>query len=48
MILICDVDLDLLHELHVHGSVRTLTDRRGDLYQLNRVIKHKPSKKKFK
>jgi predicted amidohydrolase len=42
MILICDVDLDLLQELHAHGSVRTLTDRRPDLYQLKKIIKSKP------
>jgi predicted amidohydrolase len=41
MILICDVDLDLLQELHVHGSVRNLTDRRPDLYQLKKIMKHK-------
>lgn len=48
MILICDVDLDLLQELHVHGSVRTLTDRRPDLYQLKKVIKPKFLNKKNK
>lgn len=37
MILICDVDLDLLKELHNHGSVRNLKDRRGDIYQLKRL-----------
>lgn len=36
MILIVDVDLDLLKDLHYHGSVRTLTDRRTDLYSLTR------------
>ncbi len=36
MILIVDVDLDLLKDLHYHGSVRTLTDRRKDLYSLTR------------
>lgn len=36
MILIVDVDLDLLKDLHYHGSVRTLTDRRSDLYSLTR------------
>ena len=34
MTIVADVDLDLLKELHSHGSVRTLTDRRTDLYQL--------------
>ncbi|MEN9840112.1 MAG: hypothetical protein RL177_1591, partial [Bacteroidota bacterium] len=34
MTLIVDVDLDLLRELHSHGSVRNLKDRRKDLYQL--------------
>lgn len=34
MILIADVDLDLLKELHIKGSVRNLKDRRTDLYKL--------------
>jgi len=34
MTLIVDVDLDLLKELHSFGSVRNLTDRRKDLYEL--------------
>ncbi|MFZ1731021.1 MAG: bifunctional GNAT family N-acetyltransferase/carbon-nitrogen hydrolase family protein [Bacteroidota bacterium] len=34
MTLIADVDLELLKELHEHGSVRTLKDRRLDLYEL--------------
>ncbi len=34
MTIVADVDLDLLKELHNHGSVRTLTDRRDDLYGL--------------
>mgnify|MGYP005851798275 FL=1 len=34
MILISDVDLDLLNELHTYGSVRNLRDRRHDLYDL--------------
>ena len=37
MTLIVDVDLDLLKELHVHGSVRTLKDRRHDLYQVKKL-----------
>lgn len=32
--LIADVDLDLLKDLHHHGSVRNLIDRRTDLFQL--------------
>lgn len=34
MILVGDVDLDLLKELHNYGSVRNLIDRRTDLYEL--------------
>lgn len=34
MILIADVDLDLLTELHLSGSVNNLRDRRKDLYEL--------------
>ncbi len=34
MTIVADVDLDLLKELHSHGSVRTLTDRRHDLYSV--------------
>lgn len=34
MILVSDVDLDLLSELHTYGSVRNLRDRRSDLYEL--------------
>jgi predicted amidohydrolase/GNAT superfamily N-acetyltransferase len=34
MILVTDVDLDLLRELHHFGSVRNLKDRREDLYVL--------------
>jgi predicted amidohydrolase len=37
MTLIVDVDLDLLKELHEHGSVRILKDRRHDLYQINQL-----------
>ncbi|MGM0635074.1 MAG: GNAT family N-acetyltransferase [Bacteroidota bacterium] len=37
MILIADVNLDLLRELHNYGSVRNLKDRRGDIYKLNRT-----------
>ncbi len=34
MILVSDVNLDLLTELHTYGSVRNLKDRRNDLYDL--------------
>ena len=34
MILVSDVDLDSLNELHTYGSVRNLRDRRNDLYEL--------------
>lgn len=34
MILIVDVNLDLLKELHEQGSVRTMKDRRTDLYDV--------------
>ena len=34
MTLIADVDLSLLKELHEHGSVHTLKDRRHDLYSI--------------
>ncbi len=34
MILISEVDLSLLHELHEYGSVRNLKDRRKDFYKL--------------
>lgn len=37
MILISDVDLDLLRDLHNYGSVKNLKDRRKDLYQLSRI-----------
>ena len=36
MILIADLDLDLLTELHEHGSVRNLKDRRKDVYQVKK------------
>lgn len=35
MIVVSDVDLSLLTELHNYGSVQTMKDRRHDLYQLN-------------
>jgi predicted amidohydrolase/GNAT superfamily N-acetyltransferase len=36
MILIADVDIDLLRELHQLGSVRNLKDRRKDLFELKK------------
>lgn len=36
MILIADVDIDLLRELHQFGSVRNLRDRRTDLFELKK------------
>lgn len=35
MILIADVDIDMLRELHEFGSVRNLKDRRNDIYSVN-------------
>ncbi|MFW6327114.1 MAG: GNAT family N-acetyltransferase [Bacteroidota bacterium] len=35
MILVADVDIDLLAELHAYGSVRNLKDRRLDLYDVS-------------
>ena len=35
MILVADVDLDLLKQLHEFGSVKNLKDRRTDLYSLS-------------
>ncbi|GIX41820.1 MAG: carbon-nitrogen hydrolase [Leptospiraceae bacterium] len=34
MTLIVDLDLDLLKELHIHGTVTNLLDRRKDLYKI--------------
>ncbi len=36
MILISDVDIDLLSELHQYGSVRNLRDRRTDIFDLKK------------
>jgi predicted amidohydrolase/GNAT superfamily N-acetyltransferase len=36
MILIADVDIDLLNELHDYGSVKNLKDRRKDLFVLKK------------
>ncbi|CAN5573530.1 hypothetical protein BH09BAC4_BH09BAC4_33270 [soil metagenome] len=45
MVLIADVDLSLLKELHEHGSVQVLKDRRTDLYD---VTLKKAAKKALK
>lgn len=37
MILVADVDIDLLKELHQFGAVKNLKDRRTDLYCVSRV-----------
>ena len=37
MILIADVDVDLLAELHNFGSVKNLKDRRHDIYQVTKM-----------
>ena len=37
MTLIADVDIDLLKELHAHGSVQILKNRRKDLYELKLI-----------
>ncbi|MBE8727515.1 bifunctional GNAT family N-acetyltransferase/carbon-nitrogen hydrolase family protein [Flavobacterium hungaricum] len=37
MTLIVDVDLNLLKELHEHGSVKILKDRRKDLYEIKKL-----------
>lgn len=42
MVLISDVDLSLLEDLHYHGSVRNLLDRRNDLYRLSFLNKENP------
>jgi predicted amidohydrolase len=36
MILIADVDIDLLRELHQFGAVKNLQDRRTDLFELKK------------
>ena len=38
MILISDVDIDLHNELHNHGAVKNLKDRRHDIYELKRTM----------
>lgn len=37
MIVIADVDLDLINELHNHGSVKNLKDRRIDVFELKKL-----------
>lgn len=37
MTLIVDVDINLLKELHEHGSVKIMKDRRNDLYSLKKL-----------
>lgn len=46
MILVADVDLDLLAELHSYGSVRNLRDRRTDLFQIHFTKSQKARTKK--
>ncbi len=41
MILVADVDIDLLRELHTFGSVHNLKDRRKDVYEVKRVALNK-------
>jgi predicted amidohydrolase/GNAT superfamily N-acetyltransferase len=44
MVLIADVDLSLLNDLHVYGSVRNLKDRRKDFYEL-KLLKNNTGEK---
>lgn len=37
MVLISDVDIDLLKELHNYGAVKNLKDRRTDIYELKKL-----------
>ncbi|MFN8305781.1 MAG: bifunctional GNAT family N-acetyltransferase/carbon-nitrogen hydrolase family protein [Ferruginibacter sp.] len=46
MIVVSDVDLSLLTELHNHGSVQTLKDRRTDIYQLQEFDRRERSNEK--
>jgi predicted amidohydrolase len=39
MVLIADVDIDLLRELHEFGSVKNLKDRRKDIFELTKKEK---------
>lgn len=47
MVLISDVDLTLLDNLHSYGSVRNLKDRRKDVYKLERTKPLKVKKNSF-
>ncbi len=40
MTIVADIDLKLLKNLHVRGSVRNLKDRRTDLYEVRRLPKN--------
>ncbi|MBN2527512.1 MAG: GNAT family N-acetyltransferase [Deltaproteobacteria bacterium] len=42
MILVADVDIELLHELHTYGAVRNLLDRRTDVYDISYKKKDTP------
>ncbi len=42
MIVVSDVDLSLLQELHEYGSVTTMKDRRHDLYKLELLKQEEP------
>ena len=46
MILVSDVDLSLLSELHSFGSVRNLRDRRKDVYELKLLHPHEKQENK--
>jgi predicted amidohydrolase len=39
MILVADVDIHLLRELHSFGTVRNLEDRRTDIFDLKKIRK---------
>ncbi|MDF1763089.1 MAG: carbon-nitrogen hydrolase family protein, partial [Oleibacter sp.] len=45
MTVLTDVNLDLLNQLHNHGSVHTMRDRRHDLYRLSIVPENERPKK---
>lgn len=47
MILVADVDIDLIRELHNFGAVRNLKDRRRDLFDVIRVNPEKNSRSKL-
>ncbi|MFP4541283.1 MAG: GNAT family N-acetyltransferase [Opitutales bacterium] len=46
MVLIADVNMDLLKELHANGSVTNLKDRRTDLYSLRLKTRRQPAEAK--